>query len=179
MGNDFTQWLSEQVEDRGWTFNELARRAGLSSGTVSKVMTQAVLPSWDFCAAVAGALGMRPESVLRQAGLLPQLPPRVAEEQEAMALLRELPPVQRGAALAMLRGIAREAGIPVGQPATPAAEAVTTDMERQLLEAFRRLPERWQALTLEEMRGIEAARRGRLIGEEDQHETRAAQNDAA
>lgn len=70
----FVIWLNQQVDERGWTFNELGRRAGLSSGHISMVTTERQNPGYDFCIKVANALDEPPEKVLRIAGLLPPLP---------------------------------------------------------------------------------------------------------
>ena len=78
MGSEeFTAWLNAEVEGRGWTFGELGRRASLSSGGISKVMTQQARPGWDFCLKVSHALRIPAEQVFRIAGLLPSLPPAV------------------------------------------------------------------------------------------------------
>jgi transcriptional regulator with XRE-family HTH domain len=98
-------WLNKELDIRGWGYNELARRAGLSSGGVSHVMTGRQNPGYEFCIKVARAMGERPEHILRLAGLLPSLPPEVEEEQEAIQILRELSPQARTAALSMLRGL--------------------------------------------------------------------------
>ena len=75
MGNvDFAEWLIEQTESRGWSYRELGRRAGLSSGAVSKVVTGAALPGSDFCLGVARAFNMSPVDVFRRAGILPPAP---------------------------------------------------------------------------------------------------------
>jgi len=68
---NFSDWLRVEVENRGWSFRELGRRAGLSSGAVSQVITGANFPGPEFCNGVARALGVPPERVFREAGLLP------------------------------------------------------------------------------------------------------------
>jgi transcriptional regulator with XRE-family HTH domain len=72
--SEFFSWMNSELEDRGWSYNELARRAGFSSGTVSMVMTGKNQVSWEFCAGVADAFGMPPEDVFRKAGLLRPTP---------------------------------------------------------------------------------------------------------
>jgi len=68
----FTDWLnSEAVQKRGWSFRQLADRAGSTIGTVSRVMNQHQDPTADFCHGIARALGVPPERVFRKAGLLP------------------------------------------------------------------------------------------------------------
>jgi transcriptional regulator with XRE-family HTH domain len=71
--NEFSDWLSGEVETRGWSFRELSRRAGVSSSAVSQVVTQTTFPGPSFCNGVARAFGLPPETVFRKAGLLPPL----------------------------------------------------------------------------------------------------------
>lgn len=46
-------WLIQSLETRGWSQRELARRASISQSSVSDVLSQKRLPTWDFCAAIA------------------------------------------------------------------------------------------------------------------------------
>jgi transcriptional regulator with XRE-family HTH domain len=93
MGNkEFTDWLDRQVQERGWTFRELGRRAELSSGAISKVMTGTVSPTWEFCAKIARALEMPEVEMFRQAALLPPLPEARRQEFERITdILATLP----------------------------------------------------------------------------------------
>lgn len=93
MGSkEFTTWLSEEVKQRGWTFRELGRRAGLSSGAISKVMTGATDSTWEFCAKIAEAMEMSSVDVFRQAGLLPPIPEARRREFERITdILATLP----------------------------------------------------------------------------------------
>lgn len=104
--NELTTWINTQLTDRGWGYNELARRAGVASGTVSNIMSGRTNPGFVFCRGVARALGVEPDRVMRIAGLLPSLPPAVEGEQEAIRLLRRLSSQARENAMAMLRGLA-------------------------------------------------------------------------
>ena len=69
--SELVEWLTSRLRANGWSHNELARRAGLSSAGVSDVMTQRQKPGIEFCRGVALALNEPPEKVLRLAGLLP------------------------------------------------------------------------------------------------------------
>ena len=93
MGSkEFTTWLSEEVKQRGWTFRELGRRAGLSSGAISKVMTGTTDPTWEFCAKIAEAMEMSSVDAFRQAGLLPPIPEARRREFERITdILATLP----------------------------------------------------------------------------------------
>jgi transcriptional regulator with XRE-family HTH domain len=89
---EFTDWLDQEVHARGWTFRELGRRADLSSGAISKVMTGAVNPTWEFCAKIARGLEMPEVEVFRRAGLLPPLAESRRQEFERITdILATLP----------------------------------------------------------------------------------------
>ena len=175
MGNSsFTQWLSAEVEERGWTFGELGRRANLSSGMMSKVMTESALPSWNFCLKTSRALQMPAEDVFRIAGLLPSLPPEVAEEREAISILRSLSTRMRQAAMTMLRALAREEGAPVGGSDPPAAYTLEDDaFVRELLEEFRQVPDEWKEVAIQEFRRVRRFSElptTRFVGEDNEEE---------
>lgn len=103
--NDFADWLNEQLGERGWGYNELARRAGVSGGSISNIMNLRKNPGYDVCMGIAKALGEAPETVLRLAGLLPPLPPAVEGEQEVMRLFRRLSDEARGVIVATMRNL--------------------------------------------------------------------------
>lgn len=69
--NSFARWLEKEIEAKGWTIRELARRAGLTHVTISNVLNGARNPGVDFCLGVAKAFRMPPELVFRRAGILP------------------------------------------------------------------------------------------------------------
>lgn len=82
--SELVKWLKGRLREDGWSYNELARRAGLSSGGISIVMTQRQNPGVEFCRGVARALGEPPEKLFRLAGLLP---PRSENEEQVDEIL--------------------------------------------------------------------------------------------
>lgn len=66
----FTNWLEEELKNRGWSYSELARRASTHRTTVSAVMTGRNKITWEFCANVAHALGMSPIELFKKADLI-------------------------------------------------------------------------------------------------------------
>lgn len=71
---DFPGWLLGEINDRGWTQAELARRSGLSTAQVSRVLNHEYRPGPDFCRGTAAALNIPVARVFRFAGLLPSYP---------------------------------------------------------------------------------------------------------
>jgi transcriptional regulator with XRE-family HTH domain len=98
-------WLGQQLQERGWSSSELARRAGVSQSSVSNVLTGKQIPGLEFCKGVAQALDVRTEELLQRAGHLPPMPEPVVEEREALRLLRGLNGPMRGVALSLLRAL--------------------------------------------------------------------------
>ena len=115
IDNEFTTWLEEEIKERYWTYNELGRQAGLSSATISLVMTGRRNPGPDFCTGVAKALGLPPELVFRKAGILP--PAQENDDdywQELRHYLRQLSIRDRIRVIQMVRGWAAEAELEEG-----------------------------------------------------------------
>jgi transcriptional regulator with XRE-family HTH domain len=104
MVDKLTTWLSKEMEQRGWSHRELARRAGVSQTAVSGTLSGERKAGCDFCIKIAYALGESPEKVLRLAGILPSPP---ASDDSTLAelhdLIQNLPPAQRKEALRYLK----------------------------------------------------------------------------
>ena len=108
MSMDFADWLTEEVEKRGWSFRELARRAGLSSGAISQITTQRSFPGPEFCTGVARAFRIPPEEVFRRAGLLPPLPETEKKKQSVWLRFTRLTPEQQDLILTTMEAWVRE-----------------------------------------------------------------------
>jgi transcriptional regulator with XRE-family HTH domain len=67
--NDFANWLNEQIDNRGWSQNEFARRAGVSQAQVSNVIG-GYKAGEDFCVGVARAFGLTRREVFARAGII-------------------------------------------------------------------------------------------------------------
>lgn len=106
---DFASWLKAQMALRGWSCRELARRAGFSHSALNRVANGQIPPSSQLCLALAPALDLPPETVLRQAGYLPA----ASAENEALLveLFRQLTPEMQAYLLHLIH-----ASIGYGQP---------------------------------------------------------------
>lgn len=157
MDTDFDAWLIRELNERGWSNSELARRAGVVPSTVSMILSGQKRPGLEFCVGVARALRMPPEVVLRRAGLLPSLPDPVEEEQEAVGILRGLTDSARRTVMQMLRGVARAEDLPtgselqvrfVGDEPDPAYDPETRQMLQEIAEGLTKLsPQKREELT--------------------------------
>jgi transcriptional regulator with XRE-family HTH domain len=100
--NEFGLWLAAQIEDRGWSHRQFAKRAQVHHITISELVTGKRLPGLPVAKRIAAALGMRDVDALRRAGLLDPSPPEVEDEDRLLRLFRALPPASRLMVLAML-----------------------------------------------------------------------------
>lgn len=105
---EFTDWLQNELDKRGWAQIELTRRGGISSGAVSNLMSGDRNPGPEICNAIARALKIPPETVFRAAGLLPERPETDPLTEEAEYLLSQLPEEKRQQAINFIRFLARE-----------------------------------------------------------------------
>lgn len=170
VATEFADWLMAELRLRGWNSSELARRAGIAPSTVSVVLGNQSHPGLEFCVGIARAFGQPPEDVLRLAGLLPSLPPAVAEEREALTLLRGLSPTVRGIVMTILRAVGRTSSSPPLPPvATDQGDVLTTE----ILEEISRIPDEWKPEILSQARMLSRlAQRppARIIGAESEEE---------
>lgn len=105
----FVDWINEHVEERGWSYAELARRSGLSSPTISQVMNGQKNPGFEFCKGIARAFGIsRPEFVMMRAGLLPPLPKSTASLREANDLFAQLTDEEQRMLLTQMRALVEQ-----------------------------------------------------------------------
>jgi len=72
--DDFLIWLNDELASRSWSYNTLAKRAGLSTSAVHATVTGKNKITWEFCASVSKAFGVPTETVFRKAGLLSPIP---------------------------------------------------------------------------------------------------------
>ena len=132
-----SEWLEQQLQARGWSSSELARRAGISQSSVSNVLTGKQIPGLEFCKGVARALDLRTEELLQRAGHLPPMPEPVVEEQEALRLLRGLNGPMRGVALSLLRALD---GSMAGSGAAPGPQSLTERLAFEIAADLETMP---------------------------------------
>jgi transcriptional regulator with XRE-family HTH domain len=67
----FADWLDKALKTNNLTASELARRAGVDKGVISRLINKERDPSPETLSAIAQAFQLPPEIVFRIAGLLP------------------------------------------------------------------------------------------------------------
>jgi len=101
-------WLVDELETRGWSRSEAARRGHVSSSMFDKVINGHARPGLDFCRGIARAFCIPPEEVFRRAGLLPPEPEANRAEREYLYVYRQLPEHERRHALVVARALLEE-----------------------------------------------------------------------
>lgn len=75
MDITFADWLRDELERRGWSQSDLARKAGVHRQVINSYINhRRGKPDEDILRRVARAFGYSPETVFRAAGLLPPKP---------------------------------------------------------------------------------------------------------
>jgi transcriptional regulator with XRE-family HTH domain len=91
-GDTFVNYLDEELARRNWRPADLARAAGISTGSLSQIYSGARNPGPDIASAIAKAFGIPPDVVFRKAGLLPAQPgpERDPSFQEIVDIMRNM-----------------------------------------------------------------------------------------
>lgn len=102
---DFSTWLQTELDQRGWKQSDLAKRSGMDSGLLSRLLNGERKPGVDTCRAIAKAFNLKDIQVLAIAGLatdsgLPKFNPVV---EAAASMLNDLSPEDQEEIRAMIR----------------------------------------------------------------------------
>jgi transcriptional regulator with XRE-family HTH domain len=91
MEISFSEWLQQEIDLRGWSWNKLSVEAGLSSGTIYNIRDGVRGVGEDSLKSIAKALKLPPDQIFRRAGVLP--PTKIDDDpltEEAEYLISEL-----------------------------------------------------------------------------------------
>jgi len=100
----FYEWLQAKMDEQGLGVRELCRLAGVSSGTVSRVLNGTRGPGPVLCQRLAKAFGLPETVVFEQAGLLsPARGEGELTRRELYELLKDLPVEEQRSILAEAR----------------------------------------------------------------------------
>lgn len=100
---DFTNWLTYELKLRGWDQAELARRSGVTTAQISRIITGERKTGPEVSRKIARALHLPPEEVFRQAGLLPRQSLQSPGLEELVHLYTEMGEDDRERLLAVAR----------------------------------------------------------------------------
>lgn len=90
MSIDLITVIEQEMNLRGWSIRELARRSELAPTTISDVLGQRTKPGIQFCNGIAHALKEPPERIFRLAGILPPIVIGKEKETELLEHFRYL-----------------------------------------------------------------------------------------
>lgn len=109
--SSFFLWLQKQLDKTHFSQSEASRRAGLNLNAISDIATGKTRNITIKTAIGLGRVfGVPPEDVLREARVLPPLPPAVKEEREVIAILRSLSPDTRAVVVKMIGALKETVG---------------------------------------------------------------------
>ena len=83
-------WFKMQIEDRGWSLRETARRLDVSHTTIVNLVNGRSKPSVELCKRIAHTFSSSHLEVMRLAGLLDPAPPDTVRLEEVKQLFTEL-----------------------------------------------------------------------------------------
>jgi transcriptional regulator with XRE-family HTH domain len=87
---EFESFINTELDKRGWTAAELARRAGVTHATLSHIISGKNKPGPKLCNGIARAFGIPSAEVFRIAGLQPSVPETKESEEELLFFFRQL-----------------------------------------------------------------------------------------
>jgi transcriptional regulator with XRE-family HTH domain len=102
---DFSEWLQSELDKRGWRQADLARRSGIHTGHLSKVLSRERMPGVEFCNGVALAFGLPEIEVLQHAGLVSASPQETPGIKELVYQFSQLSDEDQQTILAIVRGL--------------------------------------------------------------------------
>ena len=100
---NITNYLLNEMEKRNWKPADLAKRAGVDSGLLSRILNGERNAGPDTCTSIAQALNVPPEVVFRKAGILPSKPNRNTFMDELEFIFNSLPDNDREEILEIAR----------------------------------------------------------------------------
>jgi transcriptional regulator with XRE-family HTH domain len=117
MGNivEFVKWLRDEMDKRGIRSADIAEVEGITSATISRILSMERRAGPESCVAIAHALQLPAEVVFRKAGLLPKEQEPTPGIQELNFLYSQLSEDDRENVLIQIRALVREKAPPYGQ----------------------------------------------------------------
>lgn len=105
MNRSFAAWLNRELDNRGWSRSEAARRGEFSASMLDKVISGYSQPGLDFCNGVARAFKLPLEDILRKAGILPPINRRDGTLASLIRRIEGLPSDTRQATIGLINVI--------------------------------------------------------------------------
>ena len=90
MDKSFSNWILSQLDEKGWSQSELARRSGLTRTTISKIINEQSSIGTESLIGLSKAFRVPVTEVLQQAGFLPKVPETTAKEEKMLYMFRQM-----------------------------------------------------------------------------------------
>ena len=82
----FSEWLMRELNSRHWSQSDLARKSGITRGSISHILNGTRKAGNDVCEGIARAFGYPPAFVFEKAGLISDSEKEMSEQVERLAL---------------------------------------------------------------------------------------------
>jgi transcriptional regulator with XRE-family HTH domain len=96
------QWVLEEIEQRGWSQADLARRCKSPNATISHILDGSRNIGFDMANSLSHAFKMPLETVYRKSGLLPNIGMIDPEEEKIKYILSQMSPIDKERALSLI-----------------------------------------------------------------------------
>ena len=106
--SNFSDWLEQELNERGLSQSELARRAGVTRAAINGVLSGARGPGVDLVKGIAKAFNIPAEEVFRHADILPPTVTKNALIERILLEIEDLPKEEKENVLEyvkMVRGL--------------------------------------------------------------------------
>lgn len=90
MEENLINFIEIELEKKGWTWYELGRQAGISTGTIYNIRSGFRGVGKSSLSKIAKALNVPTEKLYRLGGLLPDIPENSEYEQDLLYLVRQM-----------------------------------------------------------------------------------------
>ena len=102
---DFVDWLNGELIKKDWNPAMLAKKGGLDSGVLSRILNRERNPGTSSLTSIAEALGYPPEFVFRMAGILPPEKEKDPSDEELLYLFQKLTDQEKEIIRAQVRAL--------------------------------------------------------------------------
>ena len=116
MGEKLATWFKGEIEERGWSLRETARRMGVSHTTAVNIANGRNRPSVKLCRRIAHTFGASPLEIMRMAGLLEPAPADTARLEEVKRLFAELSTEEQDIVLTQMQALVERRRRRVSEP---------------------------------------------------------------